>query len=83
MMLKKLKTVRNMSPVAKAALAYTFAGLATRGLSIITVPIFTRIMSTAEIGNGQCVQLLVCYAKCGIYLITYFWWLYGGHEGLQ
>ena len=51
MMLKKLKTVRNMSPVAKAALAYTFAGLATRGLSIITVPIFTRIMSTAEIGT--------------------------------
>ena len=50
-MINKLKAIRNMSPVAKAALVYTFAGLATRGLSIITVPIFTRIMTTAEIGT--------------------------------
>lgn len=40
----------NLSVTAKAAMVYTLAGLATRGLSIITVPIFTRIMTTAEIG---------------------------------
>ncbi len=42
---------KSLSPTAKSALVYTFAGLATRGLSIITVPIFTRIMTTAEIGT--------------------------------
>ncbi len=41
----------NMSPTAKSAFVYTFAGLFTRGLSIITVPIFTRIMTTSEIGT--------------------------------
>ena len=50
--MKKIKRVcQKLSPNAKAALVYTLAGLATRGLSVITVPIFTRIMTTAEIGT--------------------------------
>lgn len=35
----------------KSAAAYTFASLFSKGLSFITIPIFTRIMSTAEIGT--------------------------------
>ena len=34
----------------KAAVVYTMASVFSRGLSMITVPIFTRIMSTSEIG---------------------------------
>ncbi len=47
-MLDKLKRI----PVgAKSAAAYTVASMFSRGLAIITVPIFTRIMTTAEIGT--------------------------------
>lgn len=35
----------------KSAGAYTMASLFSKGLAIITVPIFTRIMTTAEIGT--------------------------------
>ena len=35
---------------AKSAFVYTFATLFSRGLAIITVPIFTRIMTTDQIG---------------------------------
>ena len=45
-----VKRFNTLSVTAKAAMAYTIAGLVTKGLSIITVPIFTRIMTTAEIG---------------------------------
>ena len=40
-----------MSVAAKAAAAYMVASLFTKGLGIITTPIFTRVMSTAEIGE--------------------------------
>lgn len=39
-----------MSESAKSAIVYTMATLFSRGLAIITVPIFTRIMSTDQIG---------------------------------
>ncbi len=35
----------------KSAIVYTFATIFTRGLAIVTVPIFTRLMSTEEIGT--------------------------------
>ncbi len=35
----------------KASVVYTLASLLTRGLAIITTPIFTRIMTSAEIGT--------------------------------
>lgn len=47
----KINSIKTLSPTVKSAMVYTFAGLFTRGLSIITVPIFTRLMSTAEIGT--------------------------------
>lgn len=34
----------------KSAIAYTFSSVFSRGLAIITVPIFTRIMTTEQIG---------------------------------
>lgn len=41
---------RNMSPAAKASLALVFAKFVQRGLSMISGPIFTRIMPQAEYG---------------------------------
>ncbi|WP_204567812.1 lipopolysaccharide biosynthesis protein [Collinsella tanakaei] len=35
---------------AKSAVAFTFASVFSRGLAVVSMPIFTRIMSTAEIG---------------------------------
>ena len=35
---------------AKAAIVYTIANVLSRGLAIITMPIFTRVMPTSEIG---------------------------------
>lgn len=47
MLKKKLQSI----PLGvKAAVVYTMASVFSRGLSMITVPIFTRIMSTSEIG---------------------------------
>ena len=34
----------------KASAVYTIASFITKGISIITIPIFTRIMSTEQIG---------------------------------
>ncbi len=43
-------TYKKLSIQAKASICYVIASLCTRGLSIITTPFFTRIMSTEEIG---------------------------------
>lgn len=51
-MLKKyIEQYRKMSVVAKAALWFTFATILQKGISFITVPIFTRIMSTEQYGQ--------------------------------
>ena len=44
------KKLQNIPLGVKAAVVYTMASVFSRGLSMITVPIFTRIMSTSEIG---------------------------------
>lgn len=44
------KKLQNIPLGVKAAVVYTIASVFSRGLSMITVPIFTRIMSTSEIG---------------------------------
>lgn len=46
-MINKLK---NMSVGVKASIVYTLASLFSKGLAIITVPIFTRLMSTEQMG---------------------------------
>ena len=48
---KILKKIKTMPLTVKAALAYTFCIVFSRGLAIITIPIFTRIMSAEEIGK--------------------------------
>lgn len=51
-MLNKIKSkLFGVSKEIKSATVYTFATLFSRGLAIITVPIFTRIMTSAEIGE--------------------------------
>ena len=45
-----LKKIKNIPVGFKAASVYTLASIFSKGLSIITVPIFTRIMSSSEIG---------------------------------
>lgn len=42
---------KGMSVVAKAAIWFTFCNLMQKGISTITVPIFTRLLSTAEYGT--------------------------------
>lgn len=49
-MLEKIKKFKNTSPAAKASLALLCANLILKGLSLISGPIFTRIMPTAEYG---------------------------------
>ena len=50
-MLKRVMTkYRNMSPVVKAGLWFTICNFLQKGISFITIPIFTRIMSTEEYG---------------------------------
>lgn len=43
------KKLQNIPLGVKAAVVYTMASVFSRGLSMITVPIFTRIMSTSEL----------------------------------
>ena len=47
---KILDKIKNVPIGVKAATVYTLASVFSKGLAIITVPIFTRIMSTSEIG---------------------------------
>ena len=49
-MLNKLRDFKNLSPAAKASLALLFANLVLKGLSLISGPIFTRIMPSSQYG---------------------------------
>ena len=48
---KALSNYKLLSIAAKATIAYTVASLFTKGLGIITTPLFTRLMTSAEIGE--------------------------------
>lgn len=47
---KILKKYRNMSIPAKAAIWFVVCNILQKGISVITVPIFTRLLSTEEYG---------------------------------
>lgn len=47
---KIIKKIRTASPAAKASMALLFANLILKGLSMISGPIFTRIMSADQYG---------------------------------
>lgn len=50
-MLDRIKSkIRKIPIEVKSATVYTFSTLFSRGLAIITVPIFTRLMTTSQIG---------------------------------
>ena len=51
-MWKVINKYRSLSVQVKASIAYTFANLVSKGINIITIPIFTRLMSTYEVGIG-------------------------------
>lgn len=57
---------RNLSLTVKAGIWFTFCGFAQRGLSFITTPIFTRIMTTQQYGvvsvynSWEQVLLILC-----------------------
>lgn len=48
--MKVLKLSNKLSDGVKSSVVYTLSSLFSKGLAIITVPIFTRLMSTSEIG---------------------------------
>ncbi|WP_034785313.1 lipopolysaccharide biosynthesis protein [Eubacterium xylanophilum] len=50
MIQKLISKYTNLSDGAKSGIVFTIATLFTKGLAIITVPIFTRIMSSDQIG---------------------------------
>lgn len=47
---KIIQKYRTMTVAAKAAIIYAFSNILIKGISIITVPLFTRIMPPSEIG---------------------------------
>lgn len=49
-MYKLVKKFKDASPAAKASMALLFANLVLKGLSLISGPIFTRIMTTEQYG---------------------------------
>ena len=50
MMIKLASKIKKIPVEVKSATVYTFSTLFSRGLAIITVPIFTILMSTSQIG---------------------------------
>lgn len=68
-----LKKYDDSSEQLKATLWFTISGFLQRGISIISTPIFTRIMSTEEYG-----QFSVFTAWSGILIIPATLYLYNG-----
>ena len=50
-MIELLKRIKTMPESKKSGITYTFSTLITKGLVFLTIPIFTRIMPSAEIGK--------------------------------
>lgn len=48
---KALNKYKNLSKVAKASLWFVLCGFLQRGISVITTPIFTRLLDTSEYGT--------------------------------
>jgi len=58
---------RNLSEVKKATIWITACSFLQRGISFITVPIFTRLLSTSEYGAFSVYQ---SWETVAIYLVT-------------
>ena len=46
-----VRKYNNLNIVVKASIWFTMCSLIQKGISIITLPIFTRLMSPSEYGN--------------------------------
>ncbi len=51
MIIEKLKSYKNAPVAAKASVAYTVCNILQKSLSFITVPLFTRLLTTDEYGE--------------------------------
>jgi len=87
-MLEKTKKIYNkMSIASKAALWFTICGFVQKGISFITVPIFTRLLTTEQYGVVSIfyswesifiifctlLQVLACFfVRCGRDIITFY-----------
>lgn len=62
---------KNINVQAKAALWYTFCNLLQNGISFLTIPIYTRILTTAEYGQYTVFQswkdILIIFATLNLY----------------
>lgn len=69
--LKILNKYKHMSVPAKAAVWYTLCNLFQKGISFIIIPIYTRILTTAEYGEYSSFQawsnILVIFATLNLY----------------
>ncbi len=71
-MLKKLLNKYKTTPVqVRASLWYTICNVLQRGISFITIPLYTRILSTAEYGNFSVFQswrdIIIIFATLNLY----------------
>ena len=66
----KVKSFFKLNEGVKASAVYTISSFITKGISIITIPIFTRIMSTDQIGivttYNSWVSILSVFACLGL-----------------
>ena len=66
------RKLQKMSESAKSAIVYTLSTVFSRGLAIITVPIFTRLMTFMVFPDKCCYNALVDIG-----------WLFSGNEGVS
>lgn len=66
------KKYKNLSAPAKSTLWFTFCNLMNKGISIITVPIFTRILTTEQYGTYSIylswLSILIIFTSLNLYL---------------
>ena len=76
--MKLLRKYHNMAIQAKASLWYTVCNFFQKGISFIVVPVYVRLLSTAEYGEWSVFQswrdILIIFASlnlyCGVYTKT-------------
>ena len=77
------RKLQKMSESAKSAIVYTLSTVFSRGLAIITVPIFTRLMTTDQIGEVNLYKFMVFPDKCCYNALVDIGWLFSGNEGVS
>lgn len=72
---KIMSLYKNMNAPAKAALWYTFCNVAQKGISLLSTPIFTRIMTSSQYGVYSVYQswysIITIFATLNLYAGVY------------